>query len=58
MPMAISPVASGDYQHTYIRVVGRLKSGISLADAQVRMNALERQIATQRTRKPTPGVWQ
>jgi len=49
MPMAISPVASGDYQHTYIRVVGRLKSGISLADAQVRMNALERQIATQHT---------
>jgi predicted permease len=48
MPMVISPAASGDYQpeHRFIRVIGRLKSGISLADAQVRMNALERQIAT------------
>ncbi len=49
MPMAISPAASGDYEHKYIRVLGRLKSGVSLCDAQTRMNVLERQIATQHT---------
>jgi predicted permease len=49
MPMTISAAASGDYKQedTYIRVLGRLKPGISLAEAQVRMNALERQIAAQ-----------
>ena len=30
-----------------MHVIGRLKAGVSLADAQVRMNALERQIAAQ-----------
>jgi predicted permease len=39
--------ASDDYEHRYIRVIGRLKSGISIAKAQVRMNALESQIAAQ-----------
>ncbi len=49
MPMAISPAASGDYknEHQYIRVLGRLKAGVSLADAQARMNLLARQIAAQ-----------
>lgn len=48
MPMVINPSASADYQpeHRFIRVIGRLKPGISLADAQAGMNALERQIAT------------
>ena len=45
MPMSVSAV-SGDYEHRYIRVVGRLKPGIAVAEAQVRMNALERRIAT------------
>jgi predicted permease len=36
-----------DYEHRFIRVIGRLKSGISIAEAQVRMNALESQLAAQ-----------
>jgi predicted permease len=47
MPLAISPGTSGDYEHRYIRVLGRLKSGVSVALAQTRMNSLERQIAAQ-----------
>jgi predicted permease len=47
MPASISPAVYGDFEHRYIRVVGRLKPGISVADAQTRMNALERQIAAQ-----------
>jgi len=47
MPLSIAPATSGDYEHRYIRVIGRLKSGISVAEAQVRMTALERQVATQ-----------
>jgi putative ABC transport system permease protein len=47
MPLSISPSVSGDYEHRYIRVVGRLKPGVSVADAQIRMNALERQVASQ-----------
>jgi predicted permease len=47
MPLSISPAVSGDYEHRYIRVIGRLKSGIPVAEVQVRMTALERQIATQ-----------
>ncbi len=39
--------SADDYEHRFIRVIGRLKSGISIADAQVRMNALERQVAAQ-----------
>jgi len=47
MPMSVSPAISGDYEHRYIRVMGRLKSGVSVATAQTRMDALERQIAAQ-----------
>lgn len=47
MPFALSPAASGDYEHSYIRAIGRLKPGVSVAAAQTRMNALERQIAAQ-----------
>ena len=36
-----------NYRDRFVRVIGRLKPGVSLADAQVRMNALERQIAAQ-----------
>jgi len=48
MPLAISAGVSGDYEHRYIRVMGRLKPGISLEQAQAQMNVLERQIAAQR----------
>lgn len=47
MPLSIAPAVSGDYEHRYIRVIGRLKSGISVTEAQGRMTALERQIAAQ-----------
>ena len=44
-PMALT--SPGNYKDRFVRVMGRLKPGVSLADAQVRMNALERQIAAQ-----------
>ena len=47
MPLSFSPSASGDYEHRYVRTLGRLKSGISVAQAQLRMNTLEQQIAAQ-----------
>jgi len=47
MPMSISPADSSHYDHRYIRVMARLKPGISTEQAQARMNALERQVATQ-----------
>ena len=45
-PLSLSSDAS-NYEYRYIHVIGRLNSGISIAEAQVRMNALERQIALQ-----------
>lgn len=47
MPLSFSTGVSGDYEHRYVRTPGRLKSGISVAQAQLRMNALEHQIALQ-----------
>jgi putative ABC transport system permease protein len=47
MPLAIAPAVSGDYEHRYIRVIGRLKPGVSVSQAQTRMNTLERHIAAQ-----------
>ena len=44
-PMALD--SPGNYRDRFLRVLGRLKPGISVADAHVRMNALERQIAAQ-----------
>jgi predicted permease len=46
-PLSISPAAAGDYEHGYIRVLGRLKPGVTLREAQERMNVLEGQIASQ-----------
>jgi predicted permease len=48
MPLSLSSVA-GDYEHRYIRVLGRLKPGVSVAEAQLRMSALERQVAALHT---------
>jgi|KBSMisStaDraftv2_1062788.scaffolds.fasta_scaffold00242_18 putative ABC transport system permease protein len=47
LPMSLTPSAAGDYDsaHRFIRVLGRLKSGVSTAQAQARMDALERRIA-------------
>jgi predicted permease len=45
MPVSLAAV-SGDYDHRYLRILGRLKPGISVEQAQVRMNALERRIAS------------
>jgi len=46
-PFSISPATAGDYEHRYIRVLGRVKAGISIKEAQNRMNALAAQIASQ-----------
>ena len=43
-PLSLATV-SGDYEHRYIRVLGRLKPGVSVAEAQARMSTLERQVA-------------
>lgn len=47
LPMSVTPAAATDYDsaHRFIRVLGRLKTGISVAQAQARMDALERRIA-------------
>ncbi|HET9409724.1 MAG TPA: ABC transporter permease [Candidatus Sulfotelmatobacter sp.] len=45
LPLSVSPADAGDYEHRYLRVIGRLRPGISVADAQGGMNALEAQIA-------------
>ena len=47
MPLYLSPAVASDYEHRFIRVMGRLKSGVSVTEAQARINALERQIAAQ-----------
>jgi predicted permease len=47
MPIYISATVASDYEHRYLRVVGRLKPGMSLEQAQIRMNALESHIAGQ-----------
>ena len=44
-PAAISPAAFDDYDHTYVRILGRLKPGVSLAEAQKAANAVEAQLA-------------
>ena len=45
MPLGLAPSALSDFQHTYIRILGKLKSGITLAQARQAVNALETQIA-------------
>lgn len=47
MPLYLSPAVASDYEHRFIRVMGRLKPGVSIAEAQARMNALETQIGAQ-----------
>jgi predicted permease len=44
-PTALAPSAFDDYSHSYVRILGRLKPGITLAEAQKTLNTLEAQIA-------------
>ncbi len=45
MPLTTTAVSS-DYDHRYIRVLARLREGVSLSHAQTRMDLLEKQIAS------------
>jgi len=45
MAMSLTPAATTDYDHRFVHVLGRLKPGVSVAQAQTRMDALERRIA-------------
>jgi predicted permease len=45
-PTALAPSASGDFQHGYVRILGRLKPGVTAATAQKALNALEGQVAS------------
>lgn len=47
MPLYLSPAVASDYEHRFLRVMGRLKPGVSVKEAQQRMNALEANIASQ-----------
>ena len=44
-PSNIAPSAYTDFNHTYIRILGRLRPGVSLAEAQKRLNDVEAQVA-------------
>jgi predicted permease len=44
MPIALPDSAAGDYERRYIRVMGRLKPGVSDEQAQAQMTALARQM--------------
>ena len=46
MPSAIEPSAFDDFNHTYVRILGRLKPNVTLAQAQAAVNALEAQVAS------------
>lgn len=45
IPAAMPPSSFDDFNHTYVRTLGRLRPGISAAQAQKTLNALEAQIA-------------
>ena len=44
-PAAMAPSAFDDYEHKYVRILGRLKPGVTAAQAQQAVNAVEAQIA-------------
>ena len=44
-PLALTPSAKSDRVHDLIRIVARLKSGVSLAQAQAQANAIEIELA-------------
>ncbi len=45
-PAAMPPSAFDDFQNPYIRVIGRLRHGVTIDQAQTAMNALEAQVAS------------
>jgi predicted permease len=45
-PSGIAPSAYDDFNHTYVRILGRLREGITLAQAQKTLNDVEAQVAT------------
>jgi putative ABC transport system permease protein len=44
-PSAMAPSSFNDFNHTYVRILGRLREGVSLAQAQKTLNAIEAQVA-------------
>jgi len=44
-PVAMAPSALDGFEHRYVRILGRLKPGVTVEAAQQAMNALEAQIA-------------
>ncbi|HZC97525.1 MAG TPA: ABC transporter permease, partial [Bradyrhizobium sp.] len=44
-PTAMSPSAFDDYDHPFVRILGRLKPGVTVAQAQQAVNAVEVQVA-------------
>jgi putative ABC transport system permease protein len=46
-PSAIAAGAFGDFDHTYVRILGRLRAGVSVAQAQKAMNDVEAQVASE-----------
>jgi predicted permease len=47
MPIALPVSTASDYQHNFVRVMGRLNPGVSVERAQAQMTALARQIETE-----------
>src|SRR5580658_6662815 len=47
MPIALPDSAASDYHHHYVRVMGRLKPGVSVAQAQAQMTTLALQIGAE-----------
>lgn len=47
LPVALSPADAGDFQHHYIRVMGRLKPRVTVAQAQNQMTALSQQLTAE-----------
>jgi len=45
MPSAMAPSSFDDFRHRYVRILARLKPGVSAKDAQIAINRLEAQIA-------------
>jgi putative ABC transport system permease protein len=45
MPAAIAASASTDFENTYVRILGRLRPGVTLAQAQKTLNDVEAQVA-------------
>ncbi len=44
VPAAMAPAAFEDFNHTYVRILGRLKPGVTIAQAQKTLNTLQTQI--------------